>query len=131
MKFEERYQKILDSIKPTNDEKMYIRLKRLYCLFNRKYFENSLPSSHHVCIAIVPRRIINGALGESTGDTNSDFWKICICKESHEGEMELTLLHEMAHISVDRKNKRFCAHGPLWQEEMKRLANLGAFNKLW
>lgn len=44
----------------------------------------------------------------------------------------LVLLHEMAHVSVDPDlNAKFQDHGRKWQNEMKRLARIGAFRKYW
>ena len=42
-----------------------------------------------------------------------------------------TILHEMAHIKVDLKFGREMGHGKHWQNEMKRLARLGAFRDMW
>lgn len=41
----------------------------------------------------------------------------------------LTLLHEMVHLKLH--NKRCKTHGKLFNDEMKRLANVGAMNGLW
>ncbi len=41
----------------------------------------------------------------------------------------LTLLHEMAHIAT--WGREFNDHGPIWQAEMHRLADAGAFDALW
>lgn len=41
----------------------------------------------------------------------------------------LTLLHEMVHLKLFKDKGRH--HGHKFQREMKRLANMGAFNGLW
>ena len=42
-----------------------------------------------------------------------------------------TLLHEMVHFDLWLKRRRQCGHGKLFQTEMKRLAEAGAFKGLW
>jgi hypothetical protein len=44
-------------------------------------------------------------------------------------QWKLTLLHEMVHLKQWREKGN--PHGHKFQREMKRLAGVGAFNRLW
>jgi SprT-like family len=41
-----------------------------------------------------------------------------------------TMLHEMAHLKVWMRMRKF-GHGKEWQREMRRLARIGAMDKIW
>lgn len=102
-------------------------LQHRYNEFNKSYFGNSLPNS-----TVRFSNVCGNGLGVSFMVThpttklamaflifiNSNLWSADL--------IELTLLHEMAHLRT-WGNK----HGKKWQKEMHRLAAMGAFNERW
>lgn len=99
--------------------------------FNRKYFGNSLSCEVH--LGWRPPLIKNHA-GEIFPHKNSPSLILINPKLREIGAQNYalsTLLHEMCHLSLWYQKKNPRTHGPLFQHEMKRLANLGAFNTIW
>jgi len=43
----------------------------------------------------------------------------------------MSLLHAMCHLKALYAGEVYLNHGWKWQREMKRLANIGAFNNIW
>jgi Zn-dependent peptidase ImmA (M78 family) len=96
------------------------QLERQFRLYNRKYFRNKLPKD-----TILGWRRMRSLMGYQQGN------KIVLSKSYRRTDAlwKFTLLHEMVHLKLDGIP---CAdHGPLFQAEMLRLANLGAFKGLW
>lgn len=98
------------------------RTDRYFHLYNEKYFGSALPIpvirwaplkhfGHYYRYS--GKHIIE--LAEWTR-TNSTLWR-------------WTLLHELVHLSL--RNRRCKVHGRVFNNEMKRLANEGAFVGLW
>lgn len=68
------------------------------------------------------------------GTRKTDKYEIRISKKHrHEGRTwKMTLLHEMVHFKLAGVDKsRHSCQSHMFQKEMKRLANAGAFNGLW
>ena len=102
------------------------KLKRLFRLYNRRYFEGKLPSrSTRVEFADGRHKEFDPTLAGR-----------CICYPNNTAlilvhsdlrvsgewaQIKLTLLHEMVHLSG------VFGHGPAFEREMRRLASLGAF----
>lgn len=95
------------------------RLQSAYHDYNRLYFRSQLPSNVMVKWVKMEKhygRAGGGLIEISTYIKNfPDFW-------------QMTLLHEMAHVATDSEK---ADHGPRWRREMRRLARIGAFDKLW
>lgn len=96
-------------------------LAATYAAYNRRYFRSRLPKD------ITLRwtsRLPNG-YGLFDGDNT-----IYINRDHRKWKKmwRLTLLHEMAHLATASEKAE---HGPQWLREMRRLARIGAFNKLW
>ena len=98
------------------------RLRRWYRLFNRRFFAGKLPPSGCVHLAEV-----EGCWGVMFHD-GKDFAihispQNAVCVRI----AKMTLLHEMAHLSLWPCN----THGPRFEQEMQRLAAAGAMRALW
>lgn len=100
--------------RPTN-----ARLRRRFLYLNRRYFRSRLP--HATMVQWKPMKNLMGLCMIDPPliqlDTAIRPWSRV---------WELTLLHEMAHLSTGDTS-----HGRRWMREMMRLARAGAFNKLW
>lgn len=98
-------------------------LKKWYQHYNRKYFGGELPDDVVL-------------FWEQSSEIYGD------CNEMADGEMvirinpaimgfaplwQITLLHEMAHLKL----WPYETHGKKFQNEMLRLATLGALKKIW
>lgn len=92
-------------------------LRRAFRFYNRKYFNNELPE-----VDLCWKKIDSRLFGYCDGD------QIVIHENLRETTSlwKLTLLHELVHL----KNMRW-GHGKKFQNEMRRLANAGAFDGLW
>ena len=107
------------------------RLKRLYRHFNRRYFDGALPDStevwwEHVDGACADCDVDNCGLAFDAG---SDSFMIRLNPDIgwSERNAKLALLHEMVHVKLYPNFN----HGRRFQNEMIRLAALGAFDRLW
>lgn len=97
------------------------RLRRWYRRFNRRYFDNKLPPR-------IPLKLVEANRGYLSGDTHETC--VLAINEAYywdTGIGRMTMLHEMVHLKLFP----YPGHGPKFQEEMKRLARLGAFEHLW
>lgn len=134
------------SIKLTNAELSAIDIRRQYEHFRKKYFKRSkLPPIEAVFVLYAdPRRIrrfsrraegpvpvTHECRGFYMGGADPEFGLIVINAGMDWNEVRATLLHEMAHMSVEMNHNRDMGHGKIWQSEMKRLANADAFKNLW
>lgn len=114
------------------------KLKEMFLDYNGRYFRNSLPKetvivygnlskygwlgSHHVTSSILDFRKSKHKI---VIDTKLKFSSNLV---------RATLLHEMVHEKLYKKYGHDIprgTHGPLFQKEMKKLAKIGAFNRLW
>lgn len=122
------------------------RLQKYYAGYNRKYFGNRLPDCKIKWTELHKAygKDARGAVGYYHAVVfeiyNKGKWR----KHRTEYWIELspkigtmgifwqsTLIHEMAHLSVELSHPRATAHGRIWQKEMLRLATIGAFKNLW
>lgn len=98
-------------------------LARRYNTFNRLYWKGRLPNNTIIVeLAGLPKEVQARTYYLANGPvviavSNRIAW---------DNQMEMALLHEMAHIST--KGNR---HGKKWQAEMRRLVRLKAFDNLW
>ena len=105
-------------------------LKGLYNIYNRRYFNGKLPEDTR--LYFVPK------IGKSKSAEKSNCAvtyiyaegppAILIQKTKFKSMRYVVsdLLHEMSHLSKPRAD-----HGKVFQGEMKRLADLGAFKEVW
>ena len=95
-------------------------LQRAYDEYNQLYFGGKL--SHDILVKWVrlPRRLMGQADLEGIDINLNLRGTSCLWR--------FTLLHEMSHIATYTEIEE---HGPMWQAEMHRLANIGAFEKVW
>lgn len=105
-------------------------LKKLYREYNRKYFGNRLPD---VFIDFTtPRDLAKNGLGKATCAVT--FLKgysrpaIFISRNPLKTwrYVKSDLLHEMCHVARPRAD-----HGQAFEEEMLRIAKMGAFKNIW
>ncbi len=106
-------------------------LKRLYRQYNKKFFNNNLPN---IPVGFAsPSDLLKAGLGKKTcAVTLFDKGKptaiyIKRYKRKEWPYIKADLLHEMAHVALPFRVN----HGPRFQEEMLRLAQAGAFKKIW
>jgi len=105
-------------------------LKQQYRVFNRKYFGNSLPD-----IFVGYADVSSGHAAEFISYEDGTY-RIHIHPLIKRLKLDnyslLLLVHEMAHCKLRNAPARVrCGHGKIFQDEMKRLANLGALKDLW
>lgn len=112
------------------------KLQKYFRIYNKKYFDDALPEptlrwaemkdfGHYYC-ELVDR--INEA-DEVVSTRDHHVIELGKWSCSNNTIWRLTLLHEMCHLKL--RNKKCSTHGVLFNREMKRLANAGAFNGLW
>lgn len=109
-----------------------LKLKRWYLKWNRDYFGGSLPEVTQVFwepviagVAEVQDSIVPAV--HSRDDAGNFVIRIDPCLRAFKCLWGMALLHEMAHIEVDP----YPGHGKKFQEVMLRLAQAGAFKRLW
>lgn len=105
-------------------------LKGLYNFYNYKYFNNELPKG--------TKLFFTYKIGKSKSIEKSDcastyFFAdkppVILIQRVKAKKMRYVvadLLHEMVHVAKPRAD-----HGKVFQQEMKRLANAGAFMNVW
>lgn len=120
-------------------------LERYYDLYNRKYFEGSLPACKTVFCDLWKKhkvRAVGHYVPTHWEKKSPDDGKWRVYRTEHLIEVDhkvknmgifwqSTLIHEMAHLAVGLRHKRVKSHGRIWQKEMLRLATIGAFKNLW
>jgi hypothetical protein len=98
-------------------------LRRWYREFNRRFFSAALPEDIDLLYAPVER-----CLADVTFCPAQEFvLRINPRYAIDTRVVRLTLLHEMAHVKL----WPYRTHGPQFEAEMQRLANIGAFKGLW
>lgn len=120
-------------------------LQKAYREYNRQYFKGALPN---VPVRWSKQIGLTSGRGDAgffigTSDEKGD-WVILVSHDlkTLEYYWRMTLLHEMAHVSVRNDPKeRACTengdnlepmgHSKVWRIEMRRLAAAGAFDGLW
>jgi hypothetical protein len=103
-------------------------LKMLYNMFNALYFRDRLPKGTRLYFVSKVGRSKSIAKSACAATYLFDPPVIVIQKSKAKSMRYVSadLLHEMAHISKPRAE-----HGKVFQKEMKRLANAGAFQNVW
>jgi hypothetical protein len=105
-------------------------LKRLYNEYNRKYFSGRLPDA--LVTFTTPAEMKRSGLAKHTCAVtcfNPGLRPaIFISRTKHKtwGYIKSDLLHECCHVARPRAN-----HGKVFQQEMLRIAKLGAFRDIW
>lgn len=122
------------------------QLEEMFHLFNSRYFRNSLPKCKVVWAdisyfgdyapvyhkAYKTRKQASDAIKSGEFSTNgkvTHLIRLGKWTRKQRRQWMFTLLHEMAHLKL--RNESGDVHGHKFQKEMKRLAGLGAFNRLW
>lgn len=112
-----------------------MNLPRLYASYNRRYFGNRLP--HEMLLVVFQKKAQpQGMLGRYVGPDgyikerggkriNGPLIMLRI-DVRYEPVIEMSLLHEMNHADTGDMG-----HGPRWLKGMRRLARVGAFDRLW
>jgi hypothetical protein len=105
-------------------------LKKLYNVYNKKYFNNELPTGTKLFFVT--------KIGKSKSPEKSNCATTYLFEDSppvvviqrtkvkSKRYIAADLLHELVHIYKPRAD-----HGKVFQDEMKRLANAGAFSTVW
>jgi hypothetical protein len=107
-------------------------IQRFYHLVNRRYWRGRLPRD---VIVRWDRKLLRREHAVATLENYPAV--VCIIRIARElyccrGLVGLVILHEMAHLAIQLRLQRACAgHGWRFQQEMMRLAKLGAFRELW
>ena len=96
------------------------KLQKTYRYYNRKYFENALPSDTPVAWDKMSNAIYGYITTEDEIFINRAYRQI-------DSIWRLTLLHEMVHLAL----APYRGHGKQFQSEMVRLAKAGALRHLW
>lgn len=105
-------------------------LKSLFNFYNYMYFHNSLPKGTK--LYFVPKIGKSKSIAKSACATTyfyTDEPPVVIIQRTKTKSMRhvsADLLHELCHISKPR-----AGHGKVFQKEMKRLAEAGAFQNVW
>jgi hypothetical protein len=109
-------------------QRMYLRLRRRY--WTTKHLK--LPALTKVVVAFVRMDEFEGRHVFDSEKRDPDQISYLLIDAALMGcpeDCERVLLHEMAHLYVDRhrKAKGESSHGPMWKAEMTRLFMAGAF----
>lgn len=105
-------------------------LERWYADYNKRFFDGRLPKDALVGFnPELEENILGLSIHEEDSDTKHQFHHIHVNPLAHscKQQIQLTLLHEMAHIAIFP----YVKHGKKFNDEMLRLATRGAFNGLW
>jgi hypothetical protein len=94
----------------------HLSLRRYFNLFNRKYFNNEVP--HGTSVIWAP---LNG----NNGEYQAGVIRIDIPLQGTPKMAKIILLHEMIHAHRPRAN-----HGRVFQAEIRRLFEAGAYRRL-
>lgn len=103
---------------------MPVDLESLYAEYNSKYFGGELPK-----IPVRWGKVEEGHAAEFWPSTMEIVIHPTIRRCGLDKYTKILLLHEMAHVKL--RDRRIKDHGRIWTNEMSRLANIGAFDKLW
>ena len=108
-------------------------LKRLYNQYNKKYFDGRLPNilvGYVTTRQLKQARVKKGTCAFTSFDPKFTTIPVAIGIHFNRSKsmtyIKADMLHEMAHVANPRAN-----HGPVFQKEMKRIAQAGAFIDVW
>jgi predicted SprT family Zn-dependent metalloprotease len=105
------------------------QLKHWYDKYNKLWFNNDLPSHTVLFWEPLPKDAGNTCPVYEV-DHGQFLIKIDPSLKGVPCYFKITLLHEMTHLKLWPKYPR-SKHGKVFQNEMQRLANDGAFKQLW
>jgi len=111
-------------------------LKTNYLIFNRRYFGNKLPLDAKIIWShkTTKKRAAQLLVWKHKLDDTEIALNPNMKKLGAECRALQSLLHEMCHLYLRVLGKPvsvYTGHGRLWNQEMKRLARVGAFNTIW
>jgi predicted SprT family Zn-dependent metalloprotease len=111
-------------------------LKENYLVFNKRYFGNKLPPDARVIWSnkTTRKRAAQLLVWEDTLEDTEICLNPMLKKFGAECRALQSVLHEMCHLRLrvlGYGKSVYTGHGRLWQREMKRLANAGAFSTIW
>ena len=111
-------------------------LKSNYLTFNKLYFGNRLPIDASVIWSdkTTKTRAAQLLVGSDTLEDAEIALNPMLKKLGAECRALQSLLHEMCHLHLRVLGKSasvYAGHGLLWQQDMKRLARIGAFATIW
>lgn len=98
------------------------RLDRYFHRYNEKYFDGDLPQP-------IIRFAELKHFGHYYQDNGQHIVELAEWTRKNNTLWRMTLLHELVHLKLH--NRRCKVHGRVFHNEMKRLANQGAFIGLW
>lgn len=107
-------------------------LERAYASYNRRYFNRLLPPVP----VLWSRKLPSDCCGWYTPE-GSEHGAILITEslKTSPSLWRMTLLHEMCHVRwrehPEELRSNVHKHSCVWVKEMRRLANAGAFDKIW
>lgn len=105
-------------------------LKKLFHTYNRRYFGGRLPDCYVHFTS--PKDLEKNGLGKATCAITflKGYQKPAIFISANKFKswkyVKSDLLHEMCHVSKPRAD-----HGKVFQDEMLRIARMGAFEDAW
>jgi hypothetical protein len=99
------------------------QLRRWYNAFNRQWFGDKLPRD-----TVLLYEVVNGSQAECVEEIcGRHIIRINPAIAWSSRNARFALIHEMAHIKVGNEH----GHGKKFQDEMLRLAQIGALRNLW
>ena len=111
-------------------------LKENYLVFNKRYFGNKLPKDARIIWSdkTTRKRAAQLLVWDHTLEDTEIALNPMMKKLGAECRALQSVLHEMCHLYLRVLGKPasvYAGHGRLWQNEMKRLVRVGAFNSVW
>ena len=108
-------------------------LKSLYNRYNRQFFDGKLPDilvGYATTKQFKKHRVKKGTCAFTSFDDETHTKPTAIVIHYFTGKsmayIKMDLFHEIIHVANPRAD-----HGKVFQDEMKRLASLGAFDGIW
>jgi hypothetical protein len=129
----------LKGMTPTIDELRVVDLMRDYRAVRKAYFGSSIPPVEEVLIRFLPAyelaRFCPGHDPDTegaclAGKYGKDLFPyvLVLANDLNVRDTRFTLLHEMAHMKVNKKFGRKMGEGKHWKKEMRRLMAAGALD---
>ena len=123
---------------PTMVELRIIDLMRDYRAIRKAYYGKTIPPVEEVLLRFLPRHEIKRLSGlneEVDGLCLFGAYRgvpcpyaILLAEDMGTRRIRHTLLHEVAHMKINLKFGRMMGEGKHWNNEMRRLMRLGAFD---
>lgn len=129
----------LKAMVPTVNELRIIDLMRDYRAVRKAYFGNSIPPVEEILIRFLPAYELarfcpdhdpNTEGACLAGKYGNDLFPyvLVLADDLNVRDTRYTLLHEMAHMKVNKKFGRKMGEGKCWKKEMRRLMAAGALD---